>query len=79
MIANQAAARNRAILWVLFDTGMYATEVCGLCLGDVDREQGIVRVQGKGGAVRWLTLGHEGQRLSMAYLDAFRLKETKAL
>ncbi len=77
MIADLAAARNRAILWVLFDTGMYTTEVCELCLGDVDREQGMVRVRGKGGAARWLTLGHEGRRHLFAYLDHFRLKEVK--
>src|SRR6266487_2637683 len=77
VIADQAAARNRAILWVLFDTGMHATEVCELCLGDVDREQGMLRVQGKGGAARWLMLGHEGRRHLLAYLDHFRLKEAK--
>ena len=48
VIANQAVARNRAILWMLFETGMHVTEICRLCLGDVDREQGIVRVQRKG-------------------------------
>jgi site-specific recombinase XerD len=77
VIANQAAARNRAILWVLFETGMHVTEVCRLRLGDVDREQGMLRVQGKGGAVRWLTLGHEGRRYLLAYLDHSRLKEAK--
>jgi site-specific recombinase XerD len=75
VIANQAAARNRAILWVLFETGMHVTEVCRLRLGDVDREQGMVKVQGKGEAVRWLTLGHEGQCSLLAYLDHYRLKE----
>jgi hypothetical protein len=63
--ANQAAARNRAILWVLFDTGMHATEVCELRLLDVDREQGMLRVQGKGGALRWLTLQRCAERLSL--------------
>jgi site-specific recombinase XerD len=75
VIADLAAARNRAILWVLFETGMYTTEACELCLGDVDREQGMVRVRGKGGATRWVTLGHEGRRHLLAYLDHFRLKE----
>jgi site-specific recombinase XerD len=78
-LADQAAARNRAILWILFETGMYVTEVCRLCLGDVDRKQGMVRVQGKGEAVRWLTLGHEGRRSLLAYLDASRLKQAKHL
>ncbi|GHO96466.1 hypothetical protein KSF_065140 [Reticulibacter mediterranei] len=73
MLAEQATARNRAILWVLFDTGMRATEICALRLGDVDLEQGIVSVQEKGATVRRLTLGHEGLRHLLAYLDNYRL------
>ena len=53
---------------------MHATEICGLRLGDVDREQGMLKVQGKGAAVRWLTLGHQGRRHLLAYLELYRLK-----
>jgi site-specific recombinase XerD len=60
VLAERATARNRAILWVLFETGMRASEVCGLRLVDVDREQGILRVRGKGSQQRRLTLGYEG-------------------
>lgn len=76
-LANQAAARNCAMLWLLFDTGMRTTEVCALRLGDVDREQGMVRVRGKGATVRWFTLSHEGRRHLLAYLDQYRLKAAK--
>jgi site-specific recombinase XerD len=75
VLAEQATARNRAILWVLFDTGMRATEICALRLSDVDREQGIVSVRGKGATVRRLTLGHEGLCHLLAYLDHYRLRE----
>jgi site-specific recombinase XerD len=76
VIADQAAARNRAILWVLFETGMYTTEVCRLRLADVDREQGTLSVREKGSTVRRLTLGREGWSHLLAYLDAYRLKGT---
>src|SRR5450755_1843177 len=33
-LVDQATARNRALLWVLFDTGMRVSEVCRLRLGD---------------------------------------------
>jgi len=69
------AARNRAILRVLFETGMRASEVCGLRLVDVDREQGMLRIRGTGSKVRVLTLGHEGLRHLLAYLDGYRLTE----
>jgi site-specific recombinase XerD len=73
-LADQAAARNRAILWVLFDTGMRISEVCGLHLGDVDREQRTLRVREKGSEARRLTLGHEGLHHLLAYLDTYRLR-----
>lgn len=74
--AERAAARNRAILWVLFDTGMQASELCRLRVGDVDREQGVLVVQGKGAKQRRLTLGHEGLSHVRAYLDTYRLAGT---
>lgn len=73
MLAEWATARNRAILWVLFDTGMQPTEVCRLRLCDVDREQGSLRVRGKGSKHRRLTLGQEGLRHLLTYLDDYRL------
>jgi integrase len=38
ILAEQAAARNQAILWVLAETEMRTAEVCGLRISDVDRE-----------------------------------------
>lgn len=69
---ERATARNRALLWMLFETGMRATEVCALRLEDVDCEQGIVRVRGKGTAVRRLTLGQEGLYHLLVYLERYR-------
>jgi site-specific recombinase XerD len=62
VLAERASARNRAILWLLFDTGMRVSELCALRLSDVDREQGMLLIRGKGAQARRLTLGHEGLR-----------------
>lgn len=75
VLTERATARNRAILWLLFDTGMRVSEVCALRLSDVEREQGILRVRGKGSQERRLMLGHEGLRHLLAYLDDDRLRE----
>jgi site-specific recombinase XerD len=75
VIADLAAARNRAILWILFETDMHVTEVCQLRLEDVDREHATLRVQGTGSKARWLTLGHEGWSHLVAYLEEYRFKE----
>jgi site-specific recombinase XerC len=65
--------RNRAILWLLLDTGLSVSEVCGVCLGDVDRARGTVTVRGKRGDRRTLPLSEKGQRAVSAYLEHARL------
>jgi len=76
VLAERATARNRAILWLLFDTGMRVSEVCRLRLCDVDWDQGILLIRGKDGQARRLSLGHEGLRHLRAYLDTSRLGVT---
>ena len=66
-------ARNRAILWLLLDTGLQVSELCGLRLADVDRAGGTVTVRGKGEQTRTITLSADGQCAVCAYLDQARL------
>lgn len=66
-------ARNRAILWLLLDTGLRVSEVCGLCLVDVDYAGGTVTVRGKGGHARTFSLSADGKRALCAYLHQARL------
>ncbi len=47
-IAERNTARNRAILWLLWDTGIRLSELCDLRLGNLDRRQGTIIVFGKG-------------------------------
>jgi integrase/recombinase XerD len=49
--------RDRAILELLYGTGMRISELCGLSLGDVDGDAGLVRVFGKGAKERIVPLG----------------------
>jgi integrase/recombinase XerD len=49
--------RNRAILWVLYDTGIRVSELCGLRLSDFDRKHSILTVKGKGSKERRIALG----------------------
>ena len=71
-IATRAAVRNRAILWVLYDTGIRVSELCGLRVGDFDRKQGILTVKGKGSKERRIALGSNCQRNLVYYLDRHR-------
>jgi site-specific recombinase XerD len=67
------AARNRAILWLLLDTGLQVSELCGLRLAEVDRAGGTVTMRGKKGHLRTFPLSADGQRAVSAYLDQARL------
>jgi len=54
---KRLAARDRALLWVLFDTGITVAEVCALRIADLDQQGSLLRVRGKGGKERQMPLG----------------------
>ncbi len=70
--AERAAVRNRAILWLLYDTGIRVSELIHLRLGDVDRKKGVITVVGKGSKERRIALGQNCQRNLFYYLDKHR-------
>jgi site-specific recombinase XerD len=74
-IADRAAVRNRAILWLLYDTGIRVSELCGLRLGDFDRRHGVITVTGKGSKERRVALGQNCLRNLLYYLDRHRPDE----
>lgn len=71
-LVERAAARNRAILWVFYDTGIRVSELCGLRLADLDRKRGLLTVRGKGSKERRIALGQTCQRHLFHYLDRHR-------
>ena len=74
-IAERASVRNRAILWVFYDTGIRVSELCGLRLEDFDRKHGILTVTGKGSKERRVALGNNCLRNLLYYLDRYRPNE----
>lgn len=50
------ALRNRALVELLYGSGLRRQEACDVRLGDVDFEHDVVRVAGKGGHVRTVPL-----------------------
>ena len=53
------ALRNRALVELVYSAGLRSAEAVGLDLGDVDFEQELVHVRGKGGKERVVPLGEE--------------------
>jgi site-specific recombinase XerD len=74
-IAERAAVRNRAILWLLYDTGIRVSELCGLREENFDRKHGVITVTGKGNKERRIALGQNCQRHLVYYLDHQRAGE----
>ena len=73
--ADRAAARNRAILWILYDTGIRLSELCGLRTGDFDRKHALIIVCGKGSKERRIALGNNCLRNLLYYVDRHRPDE----
>jgi site-specific recombinase XerD len=62
------ALRNRALIELVYSAGLRSQEAVDLDLADVDFEQELVHVRGKGGKERVVPLGEEASHLLAAYL-----------
>jgi integrase/recombinase XerC len=67
-----AGIRDRAILELLYGTGIRVGELCGLDLSAVDDGRRLVRVFGKGGRERTVPYGIPAERALQAYLTSGR-------
>jgi integrase/recombinase XerC len=68
--ATWTGRRDRALLETLYSTGARAAEAAGLDLADLDLDEGLVRLRGKGRKERLGGLGRPAVEAIGAYLDA---------
>jgi len=74
---NTIGLRNRAILYLLYDTGIRVTELCNIDYGDVDFDSGIIFLKKvKGGKPGFAFMGVTCKRELLRYLR-HRRKPTK--
>jgi site-specific recombinase XerD len=64
--------RNRALFELVYSAGLRSQEAVDLTLADVDWEQELVRVRGKGGKERVVPLGEEAAYQLRRYLEDAR-------
>lgn len=69
-VSTQAGARDKAVLQVIYASGLRVSEVCGLDLHDVDDT--VVRVKGKGGKERIVPIAAQAVAAIDHYLVTFR-------
>ena len=66
------ALRDRALLELLYATGARISEICGLSIGDLDLESGMVRLYGKGSKERLVPVGSCARRAVDRWLESGR-------
>ena len=62
--------RNKAIILMLLDTGLRASELANIKLDDIDSERGWLKVEGKGVKERVVRIGATAQKALWRYWSA---------
>lgn len=75
-IATSKGLRDKAMLEVLYATGLRVSELIGLRLDGVDTEIGFVRCIGKGSKERIVPLGASAKSAVAAYLQVRRVRKS---
>lgn len=66
--------RNKAMLEVMYATGLRVSELVGLCFSNIDFENSLIRVNGKGKKERIVPLGEIAQYYLKIYINDYRSK-----
>ena len=70
---SDLGVRNRAMLELMYASGLRVTELVGLRMLDVSLNDGVARVTGKGSKTRLVPFGEEASESLRLYLDTARV------
>ena len=76
-VEKSTGLRDRAMLELLYATGLRVSELCGLPLSAVEREMGVLRVTGKGNKQRMVPFGEAAGQALDQYLGNARSRLLK--
>lgn len=71
-LARAVEGRDDAVVELLYGSGLRVAELCGLDVADVDLDQAVVRVWGKGSRQRQVPLSQPSREALRSYLDGAR-------
>lgn len=69
---DPAGLRDKAMLFTMYASGLRVSELTGLSLADLSREQGLLKVDGKGGKQRLVPIGDAACAIVERYLVGVR-------
>jgi integrase/recombinase XerC len=67
--SDALSVRNKAIVILLYASGLRVSELCSLDLKDVDFKEGILLVKGKGSKERFIPAGETARKMLVKYLN----------
>ena len=76
-LTNPSEARDRTIFMILLDSGLRIGELINLSMEDIYKDEGLLKVMGKGKKERIVPIGSNAQKALQRYL--FRYRVTPAL
>ena len=65
--------RNKAMIEVMYGCGLRVSELIGLQVSDIYREDGFLRIFGKGSKERLVPIGNSSLKILFQYIDGARL------
>jgi len=71
-VSDDEGLRDRAILEIMYGTGIRASELVDLKLGDLIKEEKVIKVTGKGSKTRFVPLHDEGWKWLETYINKAR-------
>jgi len=71
-VSDDEGLRDRAILELMYGTGIRASELVDLKLGDLIKEEKVIKVTGKGSKTRFVPLHDEGWKWLETYINQAR-------
>ena len=70
--STPAGFRDSTMIMVLLDSGLRASELLGLTVTNLNLDDGVVKVNGKGGKERMVPIGARVRRMIWRYLQQYR-------
>jgi integrase/recombinase XerD len=75
--AKPTGLRDRAMIELLYATGLRVSELCGIGDTDLEADLGLIRVNGKGNKQRLVPVGREALTAIQVYVDGARSRLLK--